>query len=224
MTDVFQDLKAGFLEQQPNREIRLSFGGSQALRTQIEHGAKANLFVSANSHHIKALEDQSLIDTVAHFAKNRVVLATHINHQNRIRTPEDLLKIARLIIGAKDVPIGAYTLLVFDHLERIYGHDLTSLLRSRIVSHENNVRLIRAKVEMGEADAGFVYRTDALSRPELHIVQLPSGAQVKTPCMIGVLNRSRSVDESAQQFYHYVFSEAGQSILRAHHFLPVGEK
>ena len=140
-----------------------------------------------------------------------------------MKSHQDLLKIERLILGAKDVPIGAYARVIFDQLERIYGDGFVSALRSRIVSHEHNVRVVRTKIEMDEADAGFVYRTDAMNRPKLNVFALPPDSQISTPCLIGLLNRGHSINESAQRFYNYVLSESGQAILKAHHFLPAGD-
>jgi molybdate transport system substrate-binding protein len=133
---------------------RYQFAGSDQLAYQIQQGAPADLFLAASPKYPDQLYAQGLVEKPVVFATNRVVLIVPRANPARIMSVYDLRRDGiKLVIGAKGVPIGDYTRKLLANL------GLSSVL-SNVVSEEDDVKLVVAKVALGEADAGFVYRTD----------------------------------------------------------------
>jgi molybdate transport system substrate-binding protein len=120
---------------------------------------------------------------------------------------------AKLVIGDESVPIGSYTRDVLDGLG-IYVDDLN------IVSQEQKVTDISAKVSLGEADAGFVYVTDAQAAGDkVKSIDLPADANATATYPIGILTDSKN-QEAAQRWIDLVMSSDGQQVLRSFGFGP----
>ena len=137
-----------------DRTARYQFAGSDQLAFQIGEGARADLFVAASPKYPQELYAKHRCSKPVTFATNTVVLVLPRANPARIRSVYDLRRDGiRLVVGAKGVPIGDYTRRLLANL------GLTSVL-SNVVSEEDDVKLVVAKVALGEADAGFVYRTD----------------------------------------------------------------
>ena len=119
----------------------------------------------------------------------------------------------KLVIADKGVPVGSYTLQVLKNM------NLTGVLKN-VVSRENDVREVLAKVALGEADAGFVYSTDARSVPKkVRTLKIPAWAQPKVQYGMCVVAAS-SHKVAARAFVKRVLSPGGQKILRRYGFLP----
>jgi len=220
LTEAFEDLARDFEDQNPAVAIRLTFAGSQVLRLQLEQGADADLFASANEAHMRALLAAGVIAESHPFAHNRLVVIVPPDNPAGIRSFADLTKAGRLVIGTESVPIGVYTRRVLTNAERQLGEGFASSLRSSVVSEEGNVRLVRAKVELGEADAAFVYRTDARASGNVRTIAIPPGLNVETSYPIGLLSGAKRAALGAQ-FMAYVLSRGGQRILVEHGFAAV---
>ena len=137
-----------------DRAPRYQFAGSDQLAFQIRQGAPADLFLAASPKYPDELAADGLCSPPVAFATNTVVLIVPRANPARIRSVADLRRDGvRLVIGAKGVPIGDYTRKLLANL------GLSSVL-ANVVSEETDVKLVVAKVALGEADAGFVYRTD----------------------------------------------------------------
>jgi len=217
LTDAFRSVKEAFEEANPEIEVRMTFAGSQVLRVQIEQGALADVFASANQHHMNALIEGGHIPSSQPFASNELVLVVPIANPAGIEGFEDLKKASLIVLGSDNAPVGIYTRQVLERAQLALGADFIATVQSHVVSLEHNVRLVRAKVEMGEADAAIVYRTEA-SSPRLKMVLIPKkmNAQVRYP--IGALARSAHTSQ-ARRFLDYVLSNEGQRILHSHDFL-----
>ena len=116
-------------------------------------------------------------------------------------------------MGTKDVPIGAYTEQLLDRADADFAH----AFRDNVVSRETNVRLVRAKVELGEADAAIVYRTDATTSDQVRIVPIPDDIRIRAEYHIGRLVRAKP-SGYARAFVTYVRSDAARVILERHGF------
>lgn len=165
LAEALGPIEAAFEAAHPGHDLVISTAGSQALRLQIEHGAAPALFISANPEHADALVSQALATDPHPLARNRLVLAVPRSNPAGIRRLADLPRAERVVIGDAAVPAGQYA---HQALTRAGLLD-----RVRIASREANVRLVLAKVELGEADAALVYRTDTLGRDAVRAVELP---------------------------------------------------
>ncbi len=161
LREVFEALAADFEKARPGARVRLNLAGSQELRTQIEQGARADVFASADLKHMDSLEKQGLVEKPLVFARNEPVIVVPSGNPAGIRALIDLPRAKRLVVGAPEVPIGSYTVKIFEAAGHKHGADLRAKLEASVVSRELNVRQVLAKVTLGEADAGIVYRTDA---------------------------------------------------------------
>ena len=145
-----------------------NFAGSDELATQIREGAPADVYAAASSKYPQELFDEGLVEEPVTFASNRLVLIVPKDNPAGIETVEDVTRPGtKLVIAAEGVPVGDYTREVLEEL------DLTDAL-DNVVSNEDDVKGVVGKVSLGEADAGFVYATDA-PRPATtsRVIELP---------------------------------------------------
>lgn len=222
LREVFQELALAFEQRHPSFEVRLGFAGSQELRLQLERGAVADVFASADIRHAKSVVGQGLLAEPAVFARNALVVVVPWSNPAKLTTFTELDRPMHLVVGAPQVPVGAYTEALFRAAERQYGTSFVRKVRANLRSRELNVRQVLAKVSMGEADAGIVYRTDALAMPDkVRVVELPSALATVAEYPIGVLAAAPHA-EAARAFVGLVLSEAGQTLLREAGFAAVG--
>jgi molybdate transport system substrate-binding protein len=193
---------------------RFSFAGSNTLAAQIRQGAPADVFASANASLPQALHSDGFCSKPVVFTRNTLVLIVPTSNPAGIRSVYDLRRNGvKLVIADKGVPVGSYTLQVLKNM------NLTSVLKN-VVSRENDVREVLAKVALNEADAGFVYSTDARTVPKkVRVLKIPAWAQPKVQYGICVVSASRN-KAAASAFVKRVLSPAGQKILLRHGFLP----
>lgn len=197
-----------------DRSARYSFGGSNTLAAQIRLGAPADVFASANMALPQDLHRSNLCSKPVVFARNRLVLIVPRSNPAHIHSAYDLRKPGvKLVVAAPGVPVGAYTLRMLKKMH------LTSVL-SHVVSRENDVREVLAKVALNEADAGFVYSTDARTVPrKVRALKIPARAQPKLQYGICVVAAS-SHKPAARAFVRRVLGRAGQETLASYGFLP----
>jgi len=194
---------------------RYSFGGSNMLAAQIEHGAPADVFASANTTLPSRLHAKGLCSKPVVFTRNRLVIVVPRSNPSRVRSVRDLTRPGvKVVVAGPGVPVGDYTL---DALKRA---KLLAAVLSNVVSRETDVREVLAKVALGEADAGFVYSTDAKTVPgRVSVIGLPARAQPTVRYGICVVEASGN-DAAARAFVAKVLSGAGQARLVAAGFLP----
>lgn len=213
LTESFEAMGIAFEKEHPDVDVTLNFAGSQALRTQIENGAPADVFASANQNHLDALYDTNLVNKPTLFAHNSLVIVTPTDNPAKIESVADLPRAARLVVGTAEVPVGRYTLEFLARATNKLGDAYRQRVEHDIVSREVNVRLVLTKVSMGEADAGIVYRTDARARGEqVHTVEIPEELNIRAHYPIAVLTNSAH-STTAKQWVDFVGSPAGQKIL-----------
>jgi molybdate transport system substrate-binding protein len=188
---------------------KYSFGGSDLLAAQIQQGAPADVYAAASPKYPEQLFQKGLVLKPVVFATNRLVMVTPASNPAGIGKVFDLCKSGtKVIIGDKAVPIGSYTRQILTNL------GLQCVL-SNVVSNEQNVRDILTKVSLGEADAGFVYITDAKTVPgKVKTFFLPGWAQPHVKYEIAVL-KSSSNQAAGAAFIKKVLSKAGQKALAA---------
>jgi molybdate transport system substrate-binding protein len=197
---------------------RYSFAGSSTLETQIENGAPADIFASAAPLHTQRLFRAGAVARPVTFTSNRLALIVPRSNPAGIRSVRDLeSKPVKLVVAAASVPVGAYTRKVLRRL------GLLSVL-SKVVSQESDVRAVTGKVALGQADAGFVYVTDARAvRDRVRVIRIPARAQPRVRYEIAVVSTSNR-KAAARAWIKRLLSPKGQRALRSYGFLPVPER
>jgi molybdate transport system substrate-binding protein len=195
---------------------RYSFAGSDQLALQIRQGAPADVYAAASPKYTQLLYRDGLVLKPVVFATNRLIVLVPRSNPGGIRTVYDLRREGlKIVIGDRTVPIGAYTRQILDTL------GITTEVTKNVVSQETDVKGIVAKVALGEADAGFVYATDAKPvAARTRVVALPAWAQPPIRYEIAVVNAS-SNRTAAAAFVRKVVSKRGRLLLaRAGFGLP----
>ncbi|MBK8014837.1 MAG: molybdate ABC transporter substrate-binding protein [Deltaproteobacteria bacterium] len=225
LAEAFDDLARDFETSNPNVVVRNVFAGSQILRLQIEQGANADVFASAHEEHLERLMRAGALKGARPFAENELVVivptarerlgglgGTGRSGRPAVRSFEELNQVDRIVIGSENVPAGVYARAMLSRAEAYLGPAFVHDVRSHVVSQESNVRLIRAKVELGEADAAFVYRTDALGSSKVEAIEIPPEINVRARYFMGVTARAKST-AAAEAFVAHVLSPEGQGVL-----------
>ena len=194
---------------------RYSFAGSDQLAIQIQQGAPADVFAAASPKQPELLFRNGLVRRPAVFATNKLIVLVPRSNPAHIQSAYDLRREGvKIVIGALTVPIGAYTRQILDAL------GITAEVTKNVVSEETDVKGIVTKVALGEADAGFVYSTDAKTvSTRVKTIKVPAWAQPKVQYGICVVTASAHKAD-AQAFVKRVLSKSGQAKLLAAGFLP----
>jgi len=194
---------------------RFSFGGSNMLAAQIQQAAPADVFASANTKLPEQLYEQGLVEKPVVFTRNELILIVPKKNPADIHSVYDLRKPGvKLVVGAVGVPVGDYTRVVLHNL------GLDDVLNS-VVSQETDVREVLAKVALGEADAGFVYTTDARTvRGKVATIGIRWSAQPIVEYAVAVVKSSHHLAAS-RAFVKSLLGRTAQAKLRAAGFLPV---
>jgi molybdate transport system substrate-binding protein len=220
LRDAFTELGREFERAHAGVRVVFNVAGTQELRTQLEHGARADVFASADLKHANELVESKRILAPVSFARNEPVVVVPIDAEPGLRAFGDLPSVAKLVIGTPEVPIGRYTLQILDRANQQLGADFRSRVEAKVVSRELNVRQVLAKISLGEADAAIVYRTDAnAAREKVRIVPIPPDLNVIAEYPIAVVADAQQ-PELAVEWVNLLRSEAGRKVLLAAGFLP----
>ena len=194
---------------------RYSFGASSTLETQIENGAPADLFASAAPLDAQRLFREGLVEKPVTFTSNRLALIVPRSNPAGLSSVYDLRrKPVKLVVAGAAVPVGAYTRTVLRRL------GLSSVL-AKVVSQEADARAVASKVALGQADAGFVYATDARAVADrVNVIRIPASAQPRVRYQIAVVSGS-SKKAAARAWIRALLSPRGQSVLKEFGFLSV---
>lgn len=222
LTESFKAIATQYKTAHPNITLAYNFGGSQALVQQMTNGASADVFASADTTNMKKAIDAGLVTTSQIFAKNKLVVIIPASNPGKINSLKDLAnKGVKIDIEAATVPAGKYSLQVLDKMGKSadYGPTYESAVKANFVSMEDNVKAVVQKVQLGEADAGFVYTTDAASAlGKVNIVAIPDTFNVIAEYPIAVTKNSAHQSD-AQAFVQYILSSDGQAVLSKYKFL-----
>ena len=221
LTDAFSELGRAF-DASSGNHTTFQFAGSQALRTQLENGAPADVYASANDAQYTPLAAKGLVTPGQPFTRNKLTVIAPKNNP-AVKTLNDLTKPGvKLVIADKTVPVGDYTRRMLTAIDKAgtYGKDFSVRALKNVVSEEANVRQVALKVQLGEADAAVVYASDVTPalRPAVRVIALPTRFNQSASYPVGVLKASRNA-AAAQAFVAYLQSAAGQKILKKWGFL-----
>lgn len=224
LTEPFTEIGKTLEANHPGLKVVYHFGGSQALRTQLEQGAQADVFASADSAQMDLAKRGGVVQAeISVFVRNRLVLIIPEGNPGKVTEFRDLAKPGlKLDVANPRVPVGNYSRRAFGKASAEYGADFEKRVLANVVSEEENVKQVVTKIQLGEADAGIVYVSDVTPkvRKEVRTIPIPDVYnQVATyPIALtkGVTNRA-----AAEAFITFVLSEEGQATLKAHNFIPV---
>lgn len=202
LKEAFVSLAKSFEKTHPDTKVNLSFAGSQTLAAQIAQGAPADVFASASAKNLKGIEFDPATKRV--FATNRLVVVGGPSFR-------DLAKTERIVLAASAVPAGGYAEQALAAAGKKWGTAWLAAVQKRVVSRENDVRAVLAKVQLGEADAGIVYASDAKGQP----VPAPFQPRIEYPLV--VLREARE-PRLAKAFVALVLGKAGRQALVARGF------
>ncbi|MBE2239387.1 MAG: molybdate ABC transporter substrate-binding protein [Caldilineaceae bacterium] len=229
LTDAFNEIGAVFVADHPNTELIFNFAGSNQLATQIGEGAPADVFASANLKQMQVAIESGRILTDAQriFAHNRLVVVTPSDNPAGLTELQGLATPGvKIVFAAKEVPVGQYSL---DFLEKAgasesLGADFKAAVMANLVSYEQNVRAVLAKVALGEADAGIVYRSDVTASEQGAVsqIEIPDNLNTIANYPIAAVNDSPNL-ALAQAFVDTILAPAGQQILTQYGFVPASQ-
>ncbi|MFD9906824.1 molybdate ABC transporter substrate-binding protein [Streptomyces sp. NPDC059063] len=203
LTDVFKTAEAAYEKKNPGTKLTISYAGSQELAAQVKQGSPADVLVTADTKTMDGLKSDTGTPTV--IAKNRLVIATGDGNPKKIKALKDLTGDGlKVVLAAPEVPVGRYSQQVLDKQD----------LKVKPVSQETSVRGVLSKVELGEADAGIVYKTDAATAPDkVDAITIPDGQNAVASYPAATLKQSKHQEASAA-FVKWLGSPEAQKILR----------
>ncbi|MEU8785081.1 molybdate ABC transporter substrate-binding protein [Streptomyces sp. NPDC048637] len=203
LTDVFKKAGAVYEKDHPGTKVNFSFAGSQELAAQVREGAPADAVVTADTKTMDGIKADVGTPTV--IAKNRLVIVTGEGNPKKIGSLKGLADSKlKVVLAASQVPVGRYSKQVLD----------AQKLNVKPVSQEPNVRAVLSKVELGEADAGLVYKTDAATAPKkVDAVEIPDAQNAVASYPAATLKMSQH-GAAAAAFVKWLSTPEAQQILQ----------
>jgi molybdate transport system substrate-binding protein len=226
LTDAFREIGQAFEALYPGVQVTFNFAGSQRLALQIEQGAQADLFASADQRNMDKLVAAGLIslDAPVTFARNQMVVILPDENPGRVEALEDLARPGlKLLLAGEQVPVGAYARQVLGNLsgDTAFGPAFKDAVLRNLISNEENVKQVVAKIQLGEADVGIVYRSDVTPRlaSKLRTIRIPDHYNVEAAYPMAILESGSDV-ALARQFVQFVLAPDGRHILERWGFIP----
>lgn len=226
LTDAFGEISKDFEEQNPGVKVSASFAGSSTLATQIQQGAPADVFASADEAQMENVVNEDLVAGEPEtFVRNREVVVVPGSNPAGIEEFADLSEPGiRLVLALDEVPAAEYAKEILANAaeDPEYGPEFERMVLDNIVSREEDVRAAVNRVVVGDADATFGYASDVTPdiRDEVEVVEIPGNLQVVPTYPIAVLKEAEN-EELAQAWVDLVTSDEGQQFLEKWGFEPV---
>ncbi len=226
LTDAFNEVQGRIEATNPGTTITFNYAASTALRTQLEQGARADIYASADIAQMDNAKMANLIvGDSSLFVRNTPVIIVPASNPRGIASPADLAKPGvKLVLAAPAVPIGNYARQIFDKMSKdpAYGADFGTKALANLVSEEANVRQVVSKIQLGEGDAGIVYASDVTPavRDRVRIIAIPAGVNVVAEYPVAAV-RGGANEAGARAFIAYLLSAEGQATLQKWGFVPV---
>jgi molybdate transport system substrate-binding protein len=214
--------KTAYEASHPGTTLTVSTDSSTALETQIEQGAPADVFLSADQTNPKKLVDKTLADAPVTFARNNLTVIVPTDNPGNVVGATDVGRPGVKVIAAGDkVPITRYATQLVANLSK--GVDdpaaFVAAYAKNIVSKEDNVAAVVSKIELGEGDAAIVYVTDAKASTKVATIDVPADANVPAT-YDGVVIKASKNPAAAKAFLDWFAGPDGQAILGGLGFLP----
>lgn len=223
LTDAFGELSKTFEKDNPGVKVKSSFAASSALLTQIQQGAPADVFASADEAKIRTAVDDGLVEGKPQiFVRNRLVIITPKGNPAGIESYRDLSNRGiKLVLAQDEVPVAEYAKESLGKADKEFGDGFKKEVFSNIVSREADVRASVNRVAVGDADATISYTSDVTPdvRDKVKTVEIPQKLNVVATYPIAVLKESES-KELARKWVDFVISGEGQRVLKKWGFEP----
>jgi len=224
LNDVVNDAKKAFEQSHPGVEVRVNLASSSELRLQLQQGAPADVFLSADTVNMDPLVATKSVSKPIIFAHNTLAIVVAKRARETVTCPADLAKPGlRVAVAAPATPIGQYTRQMLSKTEKSgkCGKGYAKLVLANVRSEEPTVRAVLAKVLLGEMDAGVVYTTDITPgiQKTVRAITVPAEFNVVAAYPIATLTRSKH-KKLAQEFQAFVLSPEGKQLLQKRGFLP----
>ena len=224
LTDAFAEIVTNLEAANPGLDITVETGGSQSLVTQLQEGAQADVLATANNSTMTTTIESGLISGEPQtFTGNRLVIVTPVDNPAGIASLDDLANDGvKLVVANESVPAGNYArqaLCAYGDTDAA-PEGFVEAVSGNIVSEEEDVRNVLAKVQLGEADAGIVYASDAvaseLAGQSLNVIEFPAGVPVKATYPIAAVDGGNA--DLANAFIAAILSPEGQEVLAKYGF------
>ncbi|MFN0147184.1 MAG: molybdate ABC transporter substrate-binding protein [Dehalococcoidia bacterium] len=220
LTETFAEIGKAFEAEHEGARVAFSFGASSALATQISEGAPADVFAAADTATMERVSGRAGTPGPRVFATNALVVVVP-RRAGGLTTFADLADPGtRLVLAARDVPIGKYAREVLAKASGEGGiaSDFAARVLANLKSEETNTRAVLSKVQLGEADAGIVYRTDvAAAAGDVTVIEIPAAYNVTAEYLVAALAGAEHPDLAAG-FVEYLLSPGAQATLVARGF------
>jgi molybdate transport system substrate-binding protein len=224
LTEPFTEIGKRLELSHSGLKVVYNFAGSPALRTQLEQGAQADVFASADTVQMEQAKQSGVVQGESPiFVKNRLVVIVPKANPKQITELRDLAKPGvKLDLANAKVPVGNYSRQVFSKAGNDYGADFEKQTLANIVSEEDNVKQVVTKVQLGEVDAGIVYASDVTPKvsKDVQVVPIPDAYNQIATYPVALTKNAKN-RAAAEAFIAFVLSAEGQAILQAHGFLPL---
>jgi molybdate transport system substrate-binding protein len=223
---VTPKLASDFEKMYPGHKVVFNLDGTQALRTQVQNGAYADVFISASNAYTTELTKGGYFveGSVQPLTSNYVIVILPANNPANIKSLADLAKPGvKIAIGDKSVPVGTATIAAIGNLAKsTYTQDWNTSVMKNIVTYETAEPGVATKVALGEVDAGFVYESTYTAAPKgtYTAIVIPKADNYLQTYTIGVMKQSTSKGAAAD-FETFMLSAAGQQALRDYGFRPI---
>jgi molybdate transport system substrate-binding protein len=221
LTEALEQAVAKVMAEHPDLDVKPVFAGTQELLTQLDQGARADVFVSASDQDMKTAVEKGFCKTSRPFAENYLCVAAA--KDGPVKTLEDLSKPGvKLLVAVGECPVGHYTRMCWAKMGEVdaFGPRFVADLHRNVCSEETNVKLVLSKVELGEADAGFVYESDALVGGDKVVkLDLPADVAVKATYSLGLCAEAEN-PEGGQVVIDAICGDLGKQALEASGIRP----
>lgn len=220
LNNAMEELQKNFNETYPDVEILYNADSSGTLQTQIEEGARCDIFFSAATKQMDALVDEGIADkdTVVDLLENKVVLIKPKDGETKVTGFENITDAANLALAGEDVPVGQYSREIFENL------GITDEVNKMEINEGKNVTEVLASVSEGSNEVGIVYATDAASVADSVdiIAEAPAGS-LQTPVLypVGMVEDKEASDEdraAAEAFLEYLQSDEALAVFEKYGF------
>ena len=215
LKESVSEIARSFERQHPTCKVNLNFGGSQLLVAQIRQGAPVDVLLTAGAESLRSLRYDRSSERI--FANNHLAIVVPAA-SSKVRSLRDLSNGIHLIVADRHVPVGRYAEEMLAKAKSEYGQSWANSVNNAIVSREQDVRGVLAKVSLKEADAGIVYVTDYLTaKNKVRLIPIPERFAV-TAMYPAVRFGDSSNSTLARAFTDFLFQPAAQQALMKHGF------
>lgn len=224
LVPYLKEVKREYENEHPTIKLIINSAGSQILKTQIEQGSKADLFISARKKDVDSLVAKRFAKSVDHLASNELVIVVNKEGANKVHAPVDIARRGvRLVMGEENSPIGDYSRKMLKKMDQSgnFGEDFINKALANLVSNESGEQNIVTKVLLGEAEAGIVYRSSASLNEGNKVdgliwIPIDSQYNVRTDSYLVQLN---GASKHATEYAKWLLSNRGKKFLQKHGYI-----